>query len=125
MAKSFYELNHVSPAFDPTNRFVTAYLLSPLALAILRLVISLYCFVTIIFRFAYVPADVDESFSYFTNLGFWGLAFYFLFAGGHTLAYARSGHNPLQRWGKFLQFMHSWLYSTVVIFPFLVTGVYW
>jgi len=124
----FYKVAKVDSPFDPSNRFESSYILNTYLLAGCRLVISLYCFVTLIFRLAYSAhsgEDPGESFSFFTNITYWGLAFYFLFAGYHTFQYARYGQAPLQKWPKILQFLHSLYYSTIVLFPFLVTAVYW
>lgn len=123
-----YRLAKVDSPFDPSNRFESSYILNAYVLAGYRLIISLYCFATLIFRLAYSSKsgeDAGESFSYFTNITYWGLGFYFLFAGYHTFQYARYGQAPLQRWPKILQFLHSLYYTTIVIFPFLVTAVYW
>lgn len=123
-----YELAKVDSPFDQSNRFSSSYILNAYILAGYRLLVSLYCFTTLIFRLAYSAEsgeDAGESFSYFTNITYWGLAFYFLFAGYHTFQYARYGQAPLQRWPKILQFLHSLYYSTIVLFPFLVTAVYW
>jgi hypothetical protein len=71
------------------------------------------------------PTVVGESFSYFTILTYWGLAFYFLFASIHTFTYARHGTPALNRWPRLLQVLHSLFYTTIIVFPFLVTIVYW
>lgn len=123
-----YKLARVDSPFDPSNRFESSYILNTYVLAGYRLLISLYCFSALIFRLAYSAKsgeNAGKSFSYFTNITYWGLAFYFLFAGFHTFQYARYGQAPLQRWPKILQFLHSLYYSTIVLFPFLVTAVYW
>ncbi|KAF8464077.1 hypothetical protein BDZ91DRAFT_660661 [Kalaharituber pfeilii] len=121
----FYELAKVESPFDPSNRFESSYILGSYVLAGYRLLISLYCFVTLIFRLAYESDEAGQSFSYFTNLSYWGLAFYFLFSGYHTFQYARYAQAPLQKWPRLLQFLHSLYYSTIVLFPFVVTAVYW
>lgn len=123
-----YKLAQVDPPFDPSNRFESSYILNTYVLASYRWIVSLYCFTTLIFKLAYSKTSKEsagESFSYFTNITYWGLAFYFLFAGYHTFQYARYGQAPLQKWPKILQFLHSLYYSTIVLFPFLVTAVYW
>lgn len=68
---------------------------------------------------------VRQSFSYFTDLTYWGISFYFLVAAVHTLAYALTSRPLLDRFPRSLQALHSLLYTTVVTFPFLVTIVYW
>jgi len=108
-------------------RFCTSWLLSPALLFGFRAVISLYIFVAI-----YVILGEDQAqsastarheFSYFTNLSYWGLAFYFAFAAMHTAIYWRSGKPFLAQWPKALQIAHSVFYSTIVVFPWLVTSM--
>lgn len=125
-----YDLLGVSHPFDPSNRFTTSIILSPLILSILRLVISLYSFVTIFFIFAWDctrgrVADARHWFSYFTNLTYVGLAFYFLFAGLHTIVCVVRGRSWLSDWPRPLQAAHSIYYTSVVVFPPLVTIVFW
>lgn len=129
MAK-IYPLLGVSHPFDPTSRFTTSWLLPPYLLASLRLLLSLYAFVTIFTIFGWDDAHhlattARQSFSYFTNLTYWGLAFYFLLSALHTFSYARTGKAWLQSWPKPLQAAHAIFYTTVVTFPFLVTLVFW
>lgn len=119
-------------AWDPTHRFETSWLLSPWLLFSIRALISLYCFFTNIFvsiwECQHDPNGCQasrERFSYFTQLTYWGLAFYFLFATLHTFTYARSGVPLLARFPRPLQAMHSAFYTTIVTFPFIVTIVYW
>jgi hypothetical protein len=71
------------------------------------------------------PTAAGQSFSYFTVLTYWGIAFYFLFASIHTFTYARHGTPALNRWPRLLQVLHSFFYTTIVTFPFLVTIVFW
>lgn len=65
------------------------------------------------------------QFSYFTTLTYWGLAFYFLAAAIHTFTYARSGVPLLDRFPRPLQALHAAFYTTIVVYPFVVTIVYW
>ncbi|KAL7270438.1 hypothetical protein RUND412_006858 [Rhizina undulata] len=130
MASRFYRLAGLEEPFDPTNRFQTSAVLPPGVLAVIRLVIATYIFTTQIFKLAYSGVhddglDAKQSFSYFTYITYWGLGFYFAFAGGHTLVYAVKGQAPLQRWPRMLQFLHTLLYTTITAFPFLVTVVFW
>lgn len=120
----------VSRPFDPANRYTTSWLLPPILLAVLRLSLSLWAFITIVVIFGWNGSHGGaqtsrRSFSYFTDLTYWGLAFYFLFAGLHSLSYARSGESWLRSWPRPLQAAHAIFYTTVVTFPFLVTIVYW
>ncbi|KAI0881468.1 uncharacterized protein GGS22DRAFT_58422 [Annulohypoxylon maeteangense] len=119
--------------WDPTNRFVTSWLISPYVLAAVRALFSLYAFLTLLFNIGYQCARPDiggceasrASFSYFTVLTYWGLAFYLAFAAVHTFTYARYGAPLLARWPRSLQALHALFYSSVTSYPFLVTIVYW
>lgn len=118
------------PGFDTTFRLETSWLFSPTVLAILRGLFSLYAFVTLFFIFGWNGTHgqsqaSERSFSYFTHLTYWGLAFYFLFSAIHTWTYARSGTPLLARWPRFLQVAHRMFHSTIVVFPWIVTIVYW
>lgn len=113
--------------FDPTSRYVTSWLLPPGALFALRAIFSLYAFTTIFFIFGWNGSHGDSedsrhSFSYFTHLTYWGLAFYYAFSAMHTAAYWLKGISFLARWPKALQIAHSMFYSTIVVYPWLVTG---
>lgn len=58
-------------------------------------------------------------------LTYWGLTFYFLVSALHTFTYARTGTPLLSRFPRPLQALHSAFYTTIVVYPFLVTVVYW
>ena len=125
-----YTLLGASKPFDLTDRYTTSWLLPPHTFAALRLLLSLYAFVTIFFIFGWEDSHSAaivsrQSFSYFTDLTYWGLAFYFLAAGLHTASGARNGISCLQKWSPSLQAAHAVFYTTVVTFPFLVTIVFW
>lgn len=116
--------------FGPTYRFSTSWILTPGLLFTLRALLSLYAFTTIFTIFGYdgvngQAEDARRSFSYFTNLTYWGLAFYFAFAAAHTASYWLTGTPFLARWPQLLQSLHSIFYSTIVVFPWLVTIVFW
>ncbi|EAQ92655.1 hypothetical protein CHGG_00890 [Chaetomium globosum CBS 148.51] len=118
--------------WDPTHRFETSWLLSPWVLFFCRALISLYAFTTLIFVLAWQCAQAETgcaasqaSFSFFTSLTYWGLGFYFLVAAIHTFTYARTGAALLDRFPRPLQALHSAFYTTVVVYPFIVTIVYW
>lgn len=128
--KPLYDLLGVSNPFDPTNRYTTSWLLSPRILGAVRLLLSVYCFVTIFFVFGWDDSHHDSlaarrSFSYFTDLTYWGLAFYFLFSSLHTLSYARTCRSWLHSWSRPLQAAHAIFCTTIITFPFLVTAVFW
>jgi hypothetical protein len=117
----------VPRAFD--DRITTSWLIPPLHLACIRLLFSLYAF-AIFFIFAWngihhYGESSRRSFSYFTDLSYWGLAFYFLISGIHTFLYARTGKTWLHSWPRVWSSAHNIFYVTVVTFPFLVTVVYW
>ncbi|RYP32295.1 hypothetical protein DL767_005270 [Monosporascus sp. MG133] len=144
--------------WDPTHRFETSWLLPPWALFAFRALFALYAFTTIFFRIGWgcthpssthdtagdggptntagAPAEVEgercgstkASFSFFTVLTYWGIAFYLLAAAVHTATYARNSTSRgplLARFPRPLQALHSLLYTTVTTYPLLVTIVYW
>ncbi|KAL8823779.1 MAG: hypothetical protein Q9191_005556 [Dirinaria sp. TL-2023a] len=128
--KSVYDLLGATKPFDPSYRFVTSWLLPPVALAIIRFLLSLYVFTTIFFTFGWYDSHhqsitARQSFSYFTDLGYWGLAFYFLFSSLHTFSYLRRGGPWLHRWPRPLQAAHAIFYTTIVTYPILITAVFW
>ena len=113
--------------FDPTHRYETSWLLSPGVLFAIRALLSLYAFTTLFTTFGWNgthdrSGDSRRSFSFFTNLTYWGLAFYNAFSALHTGTYWLTGTPMLARWPKVLQIAHSMYYSTVVVYPFIVTG---
>ncbi|KAI1761765.1 hypothetical protein GGR53DRAFT_504302 [Hypoxylon sp. FL1150] len=116
--------------WDPTHRFETSWFLPPFVLFVLRSLMSLYAFITLLFNIGY-ECQVDgcweagNNFSYFTVLTYWGIAFYLAFAAIHTFIYARTGVALLDKWPRPLQALHALLFTTVTTFPFLVTIVYW
>lgn len=122
-----YSYFHVHAPFDPDHHFSTSWLVSPLHLAVFRLVIALYGVIGIIVKLLLTGQDktAGASFSYFSNITYWGLTFYFLFAGLHSLSCSLRGRAWLELWPKWLQLLHGLLYSTIVTFPFLVTIVFW
>ncbi|ELQ36574.1 hypothetical protein OOU_Y34scaffold00654g30 [Pyricularia oryzae Y34] len=70
-------------------------------------------------------ADATAEFSYFTVLTYWGIAFYLLVSAVHTATYAATGRPLLARFPRSLQALHSLYYTTVSVYPFIVTIVYW
>ena len=86
-------------------------------------------FVSIIYRCTH-PSQSGcrvprQSFSFFTILTYWAIGCYFIVAAAHTLIYAWKGRSPLSRFPRPLQALHSLFYTTIVVFPLLVTIVYW
>ncbi|PGH23293.1 hypothetical protein AJ80_02709 [Polytolypa hystricis UAMH7299] len=128
---SFNSLMGANPAHDSQHHFETSWLFRPTILAAIRALLSLYAFTTIFFIFGWNGTHDNaqssrRSFSYFTHLSYWGVAFYFLFAALHTFLYARTGRSVLlDKWPRSLRALHSLLYSTATVFPFLVMIVYW
>ncbi|KAJ7484127.1 hypothetical protein FB451DRAFT_1231598 [Mycena latifolia] len=118
-----------SPTFDPGHAFVSSPLLSPSALAAARLLLALYALCTLCTALALDTAAGSGAsfFSYFTQLSYIGLAAYLVAAGVQTAGYARWGRTGywLRGWGRGLQAAHVLLQSTVVVFPFIVTVVFW
>src|SRR5690242_5750020 len=102
----FFTLMGVKHPFDKSHRFVTSWLFPAPLLASIRLFFALYAFTAIFVRWGLRPAAIGGSFSYFTQLTYFGLAFYFLFAGFHGLYYSMRGVTLLERWGRILQMLH-------------------
>lgn len=122
--RSFYNLLRVNNDHY-AKPFTTSWALSPLPLAIIRLVISLYAFLVIFINYGLDSGAIGRSFSFFTELTYWGISFYTLVAGIHTLIYALRGRCWLDSWPRPLQALHGLFYATIITFPFLVTIVYW
>ena len=142
-----YALLGVPASGFNSRPFVTSWLLPQYALAIIRLILSVYVVTSISYSYAYfakhkvtfhlqdvgiepvtfqVGAEgIRQSFSYFTYLSYWSQSFYFFFAALHTFDSARRGSAFLDYWPRPLQAMHGAFYSCVTAFPFLVTIVYW
>jgi len=124
----FLSLHSLVPA--DVRPFTTSWLLPPFGLACLRLFLFLYCLATQLTNWIYDGVHssayvIGQEFSYFTVLTYWGLLFYLLVAGAHTLVYSIKDHSWLERWPRPLQALHSFLYTTLVTLPFLVTIVFW
>jgi len=78
-----------------------------------------------------LPCPCRRYYAYFTHLTYIGLCAYFFASSFHTgiftlnLRHLRHGDTsqglwyPLQKWGKFLQVMHIYLYCTVITFGVL------
>ena len=113
--------------FDPTHRFVTSWILTPSLLFAARALLALYAFTTLLTIYGWngshgMARSSQRSFSYFTHLTFWGLAFYHAVAAIHTLRYWLTGTPFLASWPRLLQMAHRSFYSTVVVYPWIVTG---
>lgn len=105
------------------ERLCSSWLISPTLLFALRALISLYAFIV---RFTVLGLDstkaAEHDSSYFTDLTYWGLAFYFAFSAVHTASYAFRGRAFLESWPGPLKWLHSTLYATITIYPWIVTG---
>lgn len=109
------------------NRLSVSWLLPSWILCGLRGLISLYAFAVLFTRIGIETTSGNSkaaslSFSFFTNLAYWGLAFYFAFASAHTASQAMRGKSWLESWPAVLRFLHSTLYTTITVFPWVVTG---
>ncbi|CAK3871626.1 Hypothetical predicted protein [Lecanosticta acicola] len=114
------------------ERLCTSWLLPGWALFALRIIISFYAFTVLFYVIGYRSGigeteAVEQSFSYFTVLGYWGLAFYHGFTAMHTasLAFGSSGTAWLSRWPGWMRWLHSVFYATVTVYPYVVTAVFW
>jgi len=138
MTSNLYRRLGVTTPFDPARKHVTSPFVSAPVLAGVRLLLAFYTLVTLLFTLIWdgVRYDIAGSFfSYFTNLSYIGLCAYFFASGVQTLAFARclraAGRTvdvasyPLQRWLRPLQFLHVLLQGTIMVFPILVTIVFW
>ncbi|KAH7908137.1 hypothetical protein BJ138DRAFT_1013387 [Hygrophoropsis aurantiaca] len=125
-----YERFGVGSPFDPAHKLVTSPVFSPLALGIIRFLLALYTLVTTITILAsesLVYHDSKSYLSYFTDLSYIGLVSYFWASSVQTLAFALRGQKgyPLQSWPRVLQLLHLLLLSTIIVFPIIVTAVFW
>ncbi|KAF1944411.1 hypothetical protein EJ02DRAFT_398643 [Clathrospora elynae] len=116
--------------FDPTYRFATSWILPTGVLFGIRTLLALYAFITLFTIFGLnrnhaEPGTSGRSFSFFTVLTYWGLAFYYAFSAAHTGSYWLTGTPFLARWPKALQVAHSMFYSTIVVYPWIVTAIFW
>lgn len=130
MAHQISAIFGASQPFDPAHRYTTSWILPSLFLAIIRLIFCIYAFTTTFFILGWDGVHTRHAqsrhyFSYFTDLTYWGLCFYFLFSSLHTFRYALTGRYWLQQWPVALQVAHTALYTTIVTFPILVTAVSW
>jgi hypothetical protein len=127
----FLVLFGADPDLDSLHPYETSWLLSPGLFAGLRALIGAYLWATIIVIYSWDSAHGEtktnkESFSYFTFLNLWGMAFYFLVAFVHTILYARTGRSVIfNRIPRFFRALHSFFYTCNTTFPILVLIVYW
>jgi hypothetical protein len=117
----------VTRPFDPEHAFVTSPFFGPLHLCIHRSLRATYTFTVVIISIIHAGIDETEDawFTYFTHFSYIALTFYFIFAALHTYGYWRTGHSPLSRWPRPLQCLHSLLYTSITVFPPLMTIIFW
>ncbi|KAF8557174.1 hypothetical protein OG21DRAFT_1407583 [Imleria badia] len=121
-----FEAFGVSSPFDPTFHYVTSPILPPMILGSLRLLFAVYALITAITTLALYQHPASYL-SYFTDLTYIGLVAYFWASGVQTIAFVLRGRKsyPLQTWPRFLQLLHVLLHSSVIVFPIIVTVVFW
>lgn len=124
----FYGGFGVQAPFDSDYKLATSYFLSPVVLGCSRLVIGLFQVAVLIAVCAYAGINHQypgREFSYFTIITYTGLCAYMFASAVQTLAYARTGQEPLRRWKRPFQLAHLLLQTTVLNYPILVTIVFW
>ncbi|KZO97871.1 hypothetical protein CALVIDRAFT_597332 [Calocera viscosa TUFC12733] len=120
----------VQEPFDAELSWVTSWAFPPRAYAGIRLLLAVYTLVSALVDVALTAkaGGVFSYYSFFTNLSYIGLVSWFWASGVQTSLYAfregRKGY-PLQRWPRFLRFLHSLLFSTVAVYPIIVLIVVW
>jgi len=118
--KTSYTTSLLPPYIE---RHHTSWLLAPLPFALLRALLSLFILLVRIIVLALESTEAKaHDTSYFTNLTYWGLGFYFAFAALHSASYARNGRIWLESWPEWLRWADSALYATVTVYPFVVTS---
>ncbi|KAF2717939.1 hypothetical protein K431DRAFT_275786 [Polychaeton citri CBS 116435] len=116
-----------------TRRLCSSWILPSPILFIFRALVSLYGFLVLFLVLGLRihgqnrAGTARRSFSYFTVLGYWGLAFYYAFAAAHTASYCLRAKQKawLESWPRPLRWLHSAFYSTITVYPFVVTAVFW
>lgn len=127
MDRFFRQPYATTTSTDSAARFATSWLFSPVVFTFWRAAISFYAFSVLFVSIALEATHGGDqlarrSFGYFTILGYWGLAFYFAVAAFHSGSVWRRGRARLESWPRWLRFAHSCFYSSVVVFPILVTS---
>ncbi|KAI6129379.1 hypothetical protein EDD16DRAFT_1471474 [Pisolithus croceorrhizus] len=123
----------VSTPFDPSFALVTSPLpfLPPSVLGAVRALLAVYTLLAIIVILGFDAAVYGSGpsyLSYFTSLSYIGLCAYFWASGVQTIAFAQTERRicyPLQKWPRPLQLMHVLLYTSIVVYPIIVTIVFW
>ncbi|KAI6026438.1 hypothetical protein PISMIDRAFT_92093 [Pisolithus microcarpus 441] len=122
----------VSTPFDRSFTLVTSPLpfLPPSVLGAVRVLLAVYTLLVIVVILGLETTVYDSGssyLSYFTSLSYIGLCAYFWASGVQTIAFARARRicYPLQKWPRPLQLMHALLYTSIVVYPIIVTIVFW
>ncbi|KAJ7659138.1 hypothetical protein DFH06DRAFT_1130698 [Mycena polygramma] len=111
---------------NPTGKFEPQHRFAPTVLGSIRALFAICGVATIVVSMSLrAQPSAAQSFSYLSNITWWGITFYHLFAAFHTLVYARTGRAPLDAWPRPLQLVHSLLFSTVVTLSLMLTIVFW
>ena len=123
----FYDFLGVPRPFDPEHVFVTSPFFSPLSLSIHRGIRASYTIAVMLVSIIHEGIDGSERawFTYLTHFKYISLSFYFLFSALHTYEYWRTGYSPLSRRPRFLQCLHKILYSSLTVFPPIMTVLFW
>jgi hypothetical protein len=127
--RPFLTLFGADPALNSLHPYETSWLLSPGLFAGLRGLVGVYLWATIIVIYSWDSAHGEstrQSFSYFTYLNMWGMAFYFLVAFIHTVLYAYTGRSVIfDKIPRVFRGLHSFYYTCNTTLPILVLIVYW
>ncbi|KZT56414.1 hypothetical protein CALCODRAFT_483992 [Calocera cornea HHB12733] len=124
-----YALLGVREPFDPELHWVTSWAFPRSVYAAIRLFLALYTLISALVDVALTAKSggVFGYYSYFTNLSYIGIVSWFWASGVQTAFFAfreKTGY-PLQRWPRFLRFMHSLLFTTIAVYPIIVLVVVW
>jgi len=126
---NLYEHLGVHEHFDKELFWVTSWAFPPRAYAGIRALLAVYSLVASIVDLSIGAASGGQFtyFSFFTNLSYIGLVSWFWASAVQTIAFAfrESKAYPLQRWPRFLRLLHSVLFSTIAVYPFIVMIVVW
>ena len=114
------------------DRTVSSPYIRPLHLGVVRLLLGFYGFTAF---FVYFCILISQS-NKFLRKQAWkligdimfhsylGMTSYFLFAGCHSLLFARESRNPLSTWPRTMQLAHILLQTTALTFPLFCTIIY-
>lgn len=117
----------VTTPFDPDKTFVTSPFTAPSALCINRGIRATYTMTIALVSLVVSACDGTFTiwFTDFAKYSYVSASFYFVFSFYHTLIYWRTGRYPLASWPRIFQLLHSILYSSIGVFPGIMTVIYW